>query len=159
MLIAFIAAGLWAAPPKDVQSGVRYGVVSKRLLTAAERSKFTDVQGLEIAVRLKLSNDNDYHIRYLANAGSIVPAGYRLFRERGTDSWQSTSRARGKEGAPGTEFSGVGYAWLEIPPHASVEFEAHDWVSHSQEHAFSTFVRDGKQTVEVTSDAYVPVAE
>jgi len=150
---------LCALPPQRTRSRVHYRAVSRRALSAVEKSRFEDVHGLQIAVRLEFSNDSDVPVRYLANAGSVVPAGYQLFRERGATSWQSTSPGRGREGPPGTEFTGVGYSWLELPPHASVEFEAHDWASHTQEHAFSTFVREGNEMYEVISDPYVPLPE
>ena len=50
---------------------------------------------------------------------------------------------------------------MELPPGASVEFEAQDWSNAEQEHAFSAFIKTDPDTkpVEITSDIFRPLAK
>ena len=140
-------------------SDVQYTFLAQRWLTKEELSQFENVHGVVLAVRLRLSNEGKRHILYLATSGTVVPTGYHLFRPVGTLTWQSTSPARGREGPPGSELTGVAYSWLELPPGGVVEIEAHDWSNPGEEHAFSTFVKtdvDAKP-VEVISSIYRPL--
>jgi hypothetical protein len=142
----------------EAQPGVRYTVVSQRWLRNDELSQFKDVHGLTLAVRMRLSNESTSPVFYLAGT-SVIPQGYKLFRKIGETSWQYLPKSRGREGSPGSEFSGVAYTWLELPAGASIEFETYDWSAKDEEHAFSAFIREDKNAVsqEVTSDTYRPI--
>lgn len=140
---------------------VMYKVLAQRWLTKEELKQFENVRGVALAVRLRLSNESKRHILYLANSGTISPTGYHLFRPIGTSSWLSTSPARGREGSPGSEFTGVAYSWLELPPGAAIEIEAHDWSKSGEEHAFSTFIKTDidVKPVELISSIYRPLTK
>jgi hypothetical protein len=140
--------------PRNVQ----YDFLSQRWLTQDELKQFENVHGIVLAVRLRLSNQSKRHVLYLATSGTVVPTGYHLFRSLGASSWQCTSPGRGREGPPGSEFTGVAYSWLELPPGAAVEVEAHDWSRSSEEHAFSTFVKfdSDSKPMEIVSTAFRP---
>jgi hypothetical protein len=142
----------------ETQPGVRYTVLSQRWLRKDELSQFKDVHGLTLAVRMRLSNESMSPVFYLAGT-SVIPQGYKLFRKIGETSWQYLPKSRGREGSPGSEFSGVAYTWLELPAGASIEFETYDWSAKDEEHAFSAFIREDKNAVsqEVTSDTYRPI--
>lgn len=146
--------------PMEAQPEIRYTFVSQRWLSKEELSKFKDVHGLALAVRMRLSNESKSHVSYLAGI-SIVPHGYRWFRKIGETKWQYLPKSRGREGPPGSEFRGVAYTWLELPPGASIEFEAYDWSKDDEEHAFSAFVRQDKDASqeEVTSDTFRPLSK
>jgi hypothetical protein len=144
----------------EAQPRMRYSVLSQRWLTEKELSQFKDVHGLAIAVRMRFSNEGKSHVSYLAGI-SIIPQGYQWFRKVGETKWQYLPKSRGREGPPSSEFTGVVYTWLELPPGASIEFEAYDWSKDDEEHAFSAFVRkdtDGS-AVEVTSDVFRPLSK
>ena len=146
-----------SAPP-----GVQYSYVSQRNLTPKELARFKDVGGLSIAVRMRLTTATAWYIEYLAGStGSVIPSGYHAFRKVGDTKWLYTSPSRGRECAPGCEFTGDGYRWLELPPGGSVEFEAHDWTSTEQEHAFSAFIKtdSSAKPVEIMSDIFRPVGK
>jgi hypothetical protein len=102
----------------EAQPGVRYTVVSQRWLRNDELSQFKDVHGLTLAVRMRLSNESMSPVFYLAGT-SVIPQGYKLFRKIGETSWQYLPKSRGREGSPGSEFSGVAYTWLELRAGAS----------------------------------------
>ena len=142
----------------EAQPGVRYTFLSQRWLSNDELSRFKDVHGLTLAVRMRLSNESMSPVFYLAGS-SVIPQGYKLFRKIGETSWQYLPKSHGREGPPGSEFSGVAYTWLELPAGASIEFETYDWSAKDEEHAFSAFVRQDKNASpqEVTSDPYRPI--
>ena len=146
--------------PMEAQPEIRYTFVSQRWLSKEELSKFNDVHGLALAVRMRFSNESKSHVSYLAGI-SIVPHGYRWFRKIGETKWQYLPKSHGREGPPGSEFTGVAYTWLELPPGASIEFEAYDWSKDDEEHAFSAFVRQDKDASpeEVTSDTFRPLSK
>lgn len=146
--------------PIAAQPEIRYAFLSQRWLTKEELSRFKDVHGLALAVRMRFSNESKSHVSYLAGV-SVVPHGYRWFRKIGETKWQYLPKSRGREGSPGSEFTGVAYTWLELPPGASNEFETYDWSTEDEEHAFSAFVRQDKDgsSMEVTSDTYRPLVK
>lgn len=161
VLLAFLSAGnIYAAVSKDPSlPNVRYTFLSQRWLTKDELKQFDDVIGLTHAVRMRLSNEGKNPVYYLADSnGSIRPHGYQFFRKLGTSTWEFLPPSRGREGVPGSEFSGSGYTYLMLPPNAAVEFEMFDWSNPNQEHAFTTFLKvdvDAKP-VEITSDSFRP---
>lgn len=138
---------------------VQYEFLSQRWLSQEELKEFENVHGVVLGVRLRLSNQGKRHVLYLATSGTVVPTGYHLFRSFGASSWQCTSPGRGREGPPGSEFTGVAYSWLELPPGAAVEVEAHDFSRSNEEHAFSTFVKFGSDAkpIEIVSTAFRPL--
>ena len=144
--------------PRSANEVVRYTVLSQRWLSKDELSQFKDVHGLTLAVRMRLSNESTSPVFYLAGT-SVIPQGYKLFRKVGETSWQYLPKSRGREGPPGSEFSGVAYTWLELPAGAAIEFEVYDWSAKDEEHALSAFIRQDKNAVpqEVTSDTYQPI--
>lgn len=144
----------------EPQPGIRYTFLSQRWLSNEELSRFKDVHGLALAVRMRLSNESKSHVFYLAGT-SVIPQGYHLFRKIGETKWQYLPKSRGRAGPPGSEFTGVAYTWLELPPGASIEFEAYDWSEDDEEHAFSAFVRQDKDASpeEVTSNNYRPLSK
>jgi hypothetical protein len=89
----------------------------------------------------------------------VVPTGYHLYRPVEARDWRSTSPGRGREGPPGSEFTGVAYSWLELPPGGAVEVEAHDWSKPGEEHAFSTFIKIAPDAtpIEIISEGYRPL--
>jgi hypothetical protein len=144
----------------EAQPGIRYTFLSQRWLSNEELSRFKDVHGLALAVRMRFSNEGKSHVFYLAGI-SVIPQGYHSFRKIGETKWQYLPKSRGREGPPGSEFTGVAYTWLELPPGASIEFEAYDWSKDDEEHAFSAFVRQDKDAspMEVTSDTFRPLSK
>ncbi len=142
-------------------TGVQYSVMSQRWLTTEELSQFDDVKDIVLGVRLRLTNRGKDHILYLATSGTIVPTGYHLFRAVGASEWKSTSASRGREGPPGSEFTGTLYSWLELPPGASIEVDAHDWSKPGEEHAFSTLVKSDPtaKPIEIISDSFRPLVK
>lgn len=144
------------APPN-----VRYTFLSLRRITKEELKQFDDVFGLTLAVRMRLSNEGNNPVYYLADSnGSIRPHGYQFFRRLGASTWESVQPTRGREGVPGSEFTGSRYTYLMLPPNAAVEFEMFDWNNPNQEHAFTTFIKvdaDAKPA-EITSDTFRPTA-
>jgi len=138
---------------------IRFTFLSQRPLTKDELKQFDDVFGLAIAVRMRLSNEGKNPVYYLADSnGSIRPHGYQFFRKPGASIWEFLPPSRGREGVPGSEFTGSGYTYLMLPPNAAIEFEMFDWSNPNQEHAFTTFIKidvDAKP-VEITSNAFRP---
>ena len=147
------------APRPDTRPQVRYSALSQRWLSDSELKQFKDVIGVSLSVRIRLSNDGETPVWYLARAGSVCPMGYQLFRRLGETVWQSTSPSRGREGPPGSEFTGVVYSWLELPAGSAIEMNAHDYSRAGEEHAFSTFVKTKKDgpIVEVIMEPYRPL--
>lgn len=144
----------------EAQPGIRYTFLSQRWLTDEELAQFKDVHGLALAVRMRFTNEGKSHVFYLAGT-SIIPQGYHSFRKVGETSWQYLPKSRGREGPPGSEFTGVAFTWLELPPGASIEFEVYDWSKDDEEHAFSAFVRKDTdaRAAEVTSDIFRPLSK
>lgn len=142
---------------------VRYVYLSQRWLTPKELKRFKDVSGLVLATRLRISNESDWYVTYLArSSGSVLPVGYHYFRTVGVKEWQSLPPARGRrEGVPGPEFRGDGYRWLELPPGSSLEFEIYTWSGESEEHFFSAFVKtdSDQEPIEVRSDIFKPLSQ
>lgn len=138
---------------------VKYEVLNQRRLTEAEIKQLGNLYGIKLAVRLRLTNTGSRHIFYLATSGTMVPTGYHLFREVGASEWKSTSPARGRQGSPGSELTGISFSWLELSPGAAVEIDAHDWSKAGEEHAFSTFVRESPDSKpeEVMTKPYRPI--
>ena len=161
MLLVFGAVSSKSAAESKEPSlpNVRYRFLSQRWLTKDELKQFDDVFGLALAVRMRLSNEGKNPVYYLAiRNDSIRPHGYQFFRERGASTWESVQPTRGREGVPGSEFTGSMFTYLMLPPHAAVEFEMFDWSNPNQEHAFTTFIKvdvDAKP-VEITSDTFRP---
>ena len=152
----------YAAESKELAPpNVRYVFLSQRRLTKDELKQFDDVFGLALAVRMRLSNEGKNPVYYLADSnGSIRPHGYQFFRKLGASTWEFLPPSRGREGVPGSEFTGRGYTYLMLPPNTAVEFEMFDWNNPNQEHAFTTFIKvdvDAKP-VEITSDTFRPTA-
>lgn len=158
-------AALWSGTSAEQQDrasapGVSYTFLSQRWLTKDELKQFKDVHGLSIAVRMRFSNQGKDPVYYLArSAGSVIPEGYRSFRKVGDPNWQYLPQSRGREGAPGSEFTGVAYTWLQLPAGASIEFETFDWSKSDEEHALSAFVKKDMDSkpVEVISDIFRPL--
>jgi hypothetical protein len=152
-----------AQQPKKPESSVkvRYSVLSQRWLTDAEIKRLGNVYGVVRAVRMRFINESDWYIWYLASSHSILPQGYTFFRKIGETQWNYLPQSRGREGPPGSEFTGVAYAWLELPPGAAIDFEAHDWNDEEQEHAFSTFVKTDRDAipVEIVSNTFGPLVK
>jgi hypothetical protein len=142
-------------------TNVQYSYVSQRWLSHAELNRFKDAHGLVLAVRLRLSNQTDWYVEYLAaSTGSILPVGYQYYRPVGEKEWKSLppSRGRSAQSLP-IEFKGDGYRWLELPPGASVEFEIYNWSSAREEHAFSSFIKTDPDRApnEIVSDTFKPL--
>lgn len=165
-LVVLLALGpvssKYAAESKELAPpNVRYIFLSQRRLTKDELKQFDDVFGLALAVRMRLSNEGKNPVYYLADSnGSIRPHGYQVFRKLGASTWEFLPPSRGREGAPGSEFTGGGYTYLILPPNAAVEFEMLDWSNPEQEHAFTTFIKvdaDAKP-MEITSDTFRPTS-
>lgn len=158
-LVSFHGFILLSAQKRDVSLSVKYEVLNQRRLTEEEIKQLGQPYGIALAVRLRLTNTSNRHILYLATSGTIVPTGYHFFREVGASEWKSTSPARGRQGPPGSEFTGAVYSWLELPPGAAVEIDAHDWSKAGEEHAFSTFVKQSPDSKpeEITTNSYRPI--
>jgi hypothetical protein len=158
-LVSFHGFTLMSTQKRDVSLNAKYEVLNQRQLTEEEIERLGKPYGIALAVRLRLTNISSQHILYLATSGTIVPTGYHLFRDVGTSEWKSTSPARGRQGPPGSEFTGAVYSWLELPPGAAVEIDAHDWSKAGEEHAFSTFVKESPDSKpeEITTNSYRPI--
>lgn len=146
----------------EAQPGIRYTFLSQRWLNQEELKQFEDVHGLTLAIKMRFSNESKNRIYFLAGStGSVLPEGYRSFRKVGETKWQYLPKSRGREGPPGSEFTGIAFTWLELPPGASIEFEAYDWSRDGEEHALSAFVRKDTDSspVEVTSDTFRPLSK
>ncbi len=158
-LVSFHGFTLVSTQKRDVSLSVKYEVLNQRRLTEEEIKRLGQLYGITLAIRLRLTNSSSQHIRYLATSGTMVPIGYHLFREVGATEWKSTLPARGRQGPPGSEFTGISYSWLVLPPGAVVEIDAHDWSKAGEEHAFSTFVKESPDSKpeEVMTKPYRPI--
>jgi len=138
---------------------IKYTVVSQRWLTKEEIQKFEDAIGYKIAIKVRLTNDSDENIEYLSSSIHSRPLGYRWERKIGAKDWYFTPPSRGRDGVPGIEFTGIGYAWRVLPPHSSVEGEVLSYTSKDEEFAFSTFVRNNPEDsmCEIVSDVIRPL--
>lgn len=146
----------------NAQTGVSYTFLSQRWLTEEELKQFKDAHGLTLTVRMRFSNHGKNPVYFLAkSAGSLIPEGYRSFRKVGDTKWQYLPQSRGREGAPGSEFTGVAYTWLQLPAGASIEFETFDWSRDDEEHALSAFVKTDMDSkpVEVISNIFRPLSK
>jgi hypothetical protein len=139
---------------------IKYTVISQRWLTKEELRKFEDVIGYRIAIKLRLSNDSDKSIEYLASSLDNEPRGYSLHSKIGTEAWEYIPHSRGRTGNPGTEFTGIGYTWRVLQPHSSVEGEILSYTAKDQEFAFSTFIQKNSESEmrEVVSDTIRPLS-
>jgi hypothetical protein len=78
--------------------GVKYEVLGQRHLSEDEINELGNLYGIKLAVRIRLTNTSPYHVLYLSNAGTIVPAGYHLFREPGKRiGYQHQTREGGRD--------------------------------------------------------------
>jgi hypothetical protein len=164
LLLLFFSTGSSLGDEQGPMSpAVKYAVISQRWLSPKELSRFQDVSGLVLAVRMRLSNESDWYIKYPARStGSILPEGYHYFRKVGEKHWQSLPPSRGRVGdQPGPEFSGDGIRWLELAPYASVEFEILNWSNAAEEHCFSTFVKtdENPTPIEEKSNIFRPLTK
>jgi hypothetical protein len=162
LLTSWSASSAYTMESKEPSPpNVRYTFLSLRWLTKDELKQFDDVFGLALAVRMRLSNEGKNPVYYLADSnGSIRPHGYQFFRKLGASTWEFLPPSRGREGVPGSEFTGTRYTYLMLPPNAAVEFEMLDWSNPEQEHAFTTFIKvdaDAKP-MEITSETFRPTA-
>jgi hypothetical protein len=160
LLILSICCGFIGISTGSAESSdaVQFNILSKRSPTEKELANFRDVVGVNLVVRMRIVNASDHYVSYLAVAGTVIPTGYSLYRKVGASEWDSSNPARGKVGPPGTELKAdtIAHSWIELQPHAAIEYEAHDFISADQEHAFSILVRDGKREYEKFSDTYLP---
>ena len=140
---------------------IKYTIVAQRWLTDEEIRKFKDVIGYRIAIRIRLSNDSDTSIEYLASSLNGRPLGYCWDRKIDQKEWEYMPPSRGRTGAPGTELTGIGYDWRVLPPHSSVEGEALSYTAKDQEFAFSTFIRQNPESemCEVVSNVIRPLSD
>jgi len=142
--------------------GVSYRVVSQRWLSKSETSEALKGNAVfNMAVRLRLSNESNRRVYYLAfSDDNIFPLGYHFSRKVGGKDWEMiTPPTRGRAGLPGTEFKGGAYRYLILDPGTSVEFEAGDLTAPDVERAFSVILKTDQSAdpVEVFSDVYRPL--
>lgn len=171
LLFIFLSLGLLASlfmvdenmatSGQSDKTAIQYTVISQRWLTQEEISKFEDVKGYKIAIRVRLANDSPSDVEYLASSFDIRPLGYRWERKRGKKEWEFTPPSRGREGLPGSEFTGIGYTWRILPARSAVESEILSYTARDEEFAFSTFIRKGSenQMREIVSNVIHPLVD
>lgn len=145
-----------ATPGQDCTAGIRIEVVSQRWLTDKEIEELEDVIGVDMSVRIRLSNGRQKHVLYLALAESIMPIGVVVTRRLGDDKWQYPYP---RDSRPEDSwFDGVAFHWLELPPKSSVEFERTDYSASDEEHAVTAYIKARKEDalVELVSEPYHP---
>jgi hypothetical protein len=146
-----------AAKGRDEQSlpGIRYTILSQRRLTKEEHKQQKDAFAT-IAIRVRLSNESDQDIYYLASTVSpIMPVGHLLRRKAGGLEWNNPSNHREDVLA----FSGDGYIWVWLPSHAAIEVERSIIGNPMEEQAFTVFVKTDKnpEPVQIISDTFLPL--
>lgn len=159
LVLLLIGSGSKARAQQSNKSAIQYIVVSQRWLTHEELSKFEDAKGYQIAIRLRLSNESDHSVEYLASSSDLSSLGYRWERKTDKKDWEFTPPSRGRDGTPGSEFTGIGYTWRVLPAHSAVETENLSYTAKDEVFAFSTFIRKGpeSQPQEVVSNVIHPL--
>ena len=148
-------------------------VISQRWLTDQERKRLAPVSGASIAVRLRLSNESNDEILYLAGFDSAQPYGYRLFRIIGAETWDSLPRTTERTEPLYVANSGGKYAYIRLKPNSILEYEVADSANPSsaterskggydEEHAFSVFIKlagpQGSDTpIELVTEQFIPL--
>ena len=142
-------------------SKIRLEYKSQRWLSTKELTQFDDIFGLSLAVKLRLVNDSECVFYFLSDKNYVRPHGYQMFRKKGQTAWDFLPPSRGRDGAPGSEFTSTSYVFLGLLPSTSIEYEVPDWSRADEEHAFTIFV---KPTIEVPareiiSNIYMPLTK
>src|ERR1700685_4107041 len=95
LLVACLIAGYGPSArraPREISlATVKFEVLGQKHLTDDDVRRLGSVYGVKIAVRLRLTNKGNQYVKYLSVSGTVVPAGYQLFRDIGTQEWKSTS--------------------------------------------------------------------
>ncbi len=143
-----------AISTEKLRSCINYSVLSQRPLNQ-EEFKLFGKRGLNIAVKMRLSNECNSQVYYLTGY-TIIGTGYRFFRKKGETEWQYSPPTRGRGGEPAAEFTGVAYTWLELPANSAVEYEIRDWNNLEEEHAFSVFIKENLEykSIEIVSNVF-----
>lgn len=155
-----LVAGTLLAAQQSAPDGVRFEIVSVRVLTnkeAADRSP--DFVGPNIAVRLRLSS-SAHGLSFYGWKNSVVPAGYKVERTEHGVSWLygkgGTEKRTASPGLQAVLFGSTG-EWITLPAHSAIEWEELDSTLFAGEkHAFTAFIRqrDSGEAAEVMSDEF-----
>ena len=148
-------------------------VISQRWLTDSERKRLAPLSGASIAVRLRLSNESNDEILYLAGFDSTQPYGYRLFRAIGDQAWDSLPRTTQRTEPLYVANSRGRYSYIRLKPNSTLEYEVPDSANPSsaterskggydEEHAFGVFIKlagpQGSDTpIELVSEPFIPL--
>gem|GEM_PF-3338150 len=148
-------------------------VISQRWLTDPERKRLAPLSGASIAVRLRLSNESNDEIVYLAGFDSTQPYGYRLFRAIGERAWDALPRTTQRTEPLYVANSGGKYSYIRLKPNSTLEYEIADSANPSratesskggydEEHAFSVFIRlagpqGSDSPIELVTEPFIPL--
>lgn len=137
--------------------GICVEKVSQRLLTAAEKARFSDLAGITTAVRMRFSNGGDDTIYFLSFKQFVRPFGYDYLRKVGESQWTHSPPSRGRHGKPGAEFTNPAlYSYLTLGPRSAIEYEVFDGGGPNQERMYSVLVKKNIEDTptEVTSNIF-----
>ncbi len=156
LVLLLVEGGHEAGERQADKKVIQYTVVSQRWLSYEELSKFEDVKGYKIAIRVRLSNETDRDIEYLASSLDIRPLGYSWTRKIGKKDWEYTPS---RNLPPSSMFTGIGYTWRVLPSHSAIETEILSYTAKDEEFAFSTLIRKDLQSQmqEVVSNVIRPL--
>lgn len=158
--LLILVGGTLATAQQPVPEGVKFEVVSVRVLSsreAAERSP--DFVGPNIAVRLRLSS-SAHGLSFYGWKNSVAPAGYKVQRNDQGIAWLygngGTEKKLSSPGLKAVLFGSTG-EWITLPAYSAVEWEELDSTSFASEnHAFTAFLRlrNGDDPAEVISNTF-----
>jgi hypothetical protein len=134
---------------------VKLEVLSVRKMSSEEAArKLSDNIGVDVAVRLRLSNSGRRTIYFYAWQNHITPSGYTVRKTNGGIVWKIGVKE--SEVSPGIDPVIVG-AWMLLEEGSAVEWEEFDISTASEEtHAKTFFMKVGADGVvtEVLSEFY-----
>jgi hypothetical protein len=159
--LLMFGAALYASPQQPAPRGVKFEIVSVRVLSeseAAERSP--DFIGPNVAVRVRLSTASQ-GVSFYGWKNSPIPAGYTVASNGVGFVWLGRNHGHNEVGvSPGIQevLSGSSGEWMTLPAYSSIEWELLESTEFAgQKHAFTAFLKQGAadKPVEFISDTFV----